>query len=1142
LNPSAALANKPIEVVVHGEARNIEQQFSHILGLVDPDFALLIPSSTTPPWPFAEYAKYSVQAGLDGPTGYVASNPYSISVAFASIAERLSVRFAFMLNHYGTIVSPNYRSIASGFDERAITTRRLENGEDFTEYNSDLTPGEGPMAWPFLFAVTLVINRDFSSQSCVVRSELVKFIRYMLNVADIKYELAISEFTSLISAETDTLLKVQSTLSSLTCNGVPISTDASDPIEIGGTSPVTAHVNTRMLWVEEFEKLDRVARYEYQAMDEGVAMLGLLRPDSSPDVLFFAPLTARRMYPNEYQNVILSEKAQTIHAGMFSIVFHYNLPPVAVARSVDAELIIDLETAALVFLGEIREWTDSRLTARNPQLIQAFVGVDTQITVVLCGRGLPSQSPLTPVGNHLALALNRTVAFRTAGVSMTLPVDWTEVAERRESLGAPSIFLPHEQSLESSVDLTPGSFGYNIDTGRANAIRQFRMVRNVKEKDGRVTENVVAPSYEALLALAQHTPPTSDISWVEENAMSDSPLFKDAWPLPMPISIAIETAASTLISTGFSASSICFRATRAVKFAIFMISYAGIAAASAKVGRGDLATLKEWREYFETELRKCTCEGEPILFVAPVIWEMPASVIDFSRWTGGIGLIVVAVTIGLVVAFKERTIIKVANLPFQIISLLGMSLLYSSALMYAEAPTSSSCSAIGWLVSVGAAGMFAPLCVKIVRVHYMASQQQRRSLRIKKLSNRLLFSFIAMWIALHIIVLGIAESKAQGILTPETVVKFEESRDHIYTQCSMVRSNAYSYIAVGLHSALLLLTFILSLGLMRVSSPFSESRHISWSLWNTLLSALIIIPLLLFTGGLHSDTGCFLVVFFLIWVTGGTMGMTFGWKMYHLFYEEWHVYRSIRSTASGISSAAVSSHLTKSSKTDGSSGLIGTDEQLDIEAAMQFPSLLGVSLVVLEKYITALETQIRMARAKRTAVFGKKSTVPVGGYKSKGGEEEEEDRELATIEEKHHAPSSSPTTPFRPHPFPSLSIHVNKHPNITVELEMLQPSSPVRMDALKAKTPATGSGPSSSPIQPQPHSRAASPFLPRPSASADRPRVNRKTSLGLSNRAPVRISTIPRSSTPDNPRPPSHVEISRRLPSTKYQDNCDCRK
>jgi ABC-type phosphate transport system substrate-binding protein len=1106
LNPNAVLVNRDIIMALHGDSFNLMAQLTIVLGQIDPEFATLVPSSNVPRWPLSKYARYKLDVGLDGPTGFVASTPYSITVAFVSIADRFQVRCVKLINPFGNAVLPTYHTIASGFNERVISSSRITSGSDIVTYNSDLTPGLGPNAWPLLFAVTLVIPKDYSTQSCVVRSELVKYIRWMINTADIKYNLAISESTSMISSETDSQLLVQHTIATLSCHGEPISNGDRDPIMFGGVTMVHHHFNLRDIWLSEFTRIEKVAEFEYAPMDEGEGMMGLLQANSQPDMLWFCPATARIMYPSEYQSIIESEETQTLHAGMFAIVPNYQLPNTAEKRMRDKqqELVIDMETLALVFLGDITEWTDARLTARNPQLITAFAGEDPTITVLWCGTGVMAEAPLTPAGNHLALALNRTAAFRDAGITMTLPVDWTELAARRDAKGAKYVSVPNERSMEAATSRIPGAISYLIFSGAANDVNLFRLARRVLDANGTWSENIVAPTVQSLLALANGTKPTQDIDWVEKNAISDSPLLSNAWPIPMAFSMAVATAASTGRSVGLSVESICFRQRQAVKFVEWMTTVEIVTVASEKAGRGDISSLPDWMDFFQLQLNKCTCQGEPILYIAPVIWEMPTGVRGFSQATAAIGLALAALTIVLIVLFRHRTIFQVASLLLQLVALTGMVMLFVAAIVYAEAPSTSSCSALGWLLSVGAACMFSPMCAKLFRVYHLASQQKKRNIRIRKLSNRTLIAGVGVWIVMHVIILGIAQSKAGGVLTPETLTRFEITRDHIYTQCSMVKSNAYSYVAIGLHAALLVVTVLVSFGLMRISSPFSESRHISWSLWNSMLTVLIVIPILIVSGGMQSDTGSFLIVFLLVWVTLTTLCFTFGYKLYHLMSEEWMVFMtmrqesSLRGSASGVSGA--SSHLTKSSKTEGSStGMMGSDnKQLDLDAALQLPNLGGTGIMLLEKYITALETQIRMARAKRHAVFGDPSPVPIGGYATiQLTAIEEEDRKQATWPVRSASPATQGVT-MRPRAANSISVHVSQQHSMEVSIE---PMSPVRIDA------ASDGGVQMTALS------ASSPYaLGVPSS----PGARRKAPLGVGipsssptgARSPMRITTI----------------------------------
>jgi hypothetical protein len=123
----------------------------------------------------------------------------------------------------------------------------------------------------------------------------------------------------------------------------------------------------------------------------------------------------------------------------------FNLPASVLATHTPyLPLRVTMETLASIFLGEIRSWTDPRLTHDNPMLAASFAinnaTATDNITLVFAGDGSAENAPLSVVSNHFLLALNRTQAFQSDSLLWSLPANFTALVVRLKERGIPFSF------------------------------------------------------------------------------------------------------------------------------------------------------------------------------------------------------------------------------------------------------------------------------------------------------------------------------------------------------------------------------------------------------------------------------------------------------------------------------------------------------------------------------------------------------------------------------------------------------------------------------------------------------------------------------------------------------------------------------
>jgi hypothetical protein len=136
---------------------------------LDAYFKQTIPPQELPTWPLSRYSSYRFVNDLEGPASYVLDNPYSIALAFVSVAAKLGVKSVSLKNPYGSIVRPNFDTLSAGLNERTVGSQQNDDGSIGYSYNRDINLAAGPNVWPFMLSITLIVSKEFSTQSCVGR-------------------------------------------------------------------------------------------------------------------------------------------------------------------------------------------------------------------------------------------------------------------------------------------------------------------------------------------------------------------------------------------------------------------------------------------------------------------------------------------------------------------------------------------------------------------------------------------------------------------------------------------------------------------------------------------------------------------------------------------------------------------------------------------------------------------------------------------------------------------------------------------------------------------------------------------------------------------------------------------------------------
>jgi len=705
-NGGESLPNQPIHVVLQDEPNSYIRDFTIAMTQAEP-ILFDIPVADEPAWPTERYARFTRVRTLEGPTSFVLTTPYTLSVALVGLASKLRVSIASVINPSGASVEPSFSSIQLAMAERGIASQR-NNATGAVEFRwtGNLALAPGSRSWPLTMAASLLLPRTYTRQGCRARSELAKFIRWMLNVESIRYALAIAERTTLLPDSMDKQLGVSDALMhSLRC-GVRAVVNSGEvvPITLAGSemSALSQSMDMRDLFLQTYASVDDDSHYVSSYADERESLEAILNPqaEQSIDIVWILPVSFERMYPGVLEGYYQTNELTLVHMGLYGVTVAFNLPTAVMADyETHLPLVLDVDTIAHLFLGNIASWRDARLATLNPLLGASFTstGADDAITLVFAGRGVLNTSHQFGVSNHFVMTLNASVPFQQdTSLTWEVPADWTQIAARLTARGIRFRWVESEYELEAAVARIPGAIGYYLaQRNTSDPRREFRVQVQAVVDPSRpdvLSPFVLAPSPETFLACAAGTEPSERADFIAEAAVSTALKYANCWPFPMLMSLALPKSVGFDANSRVTKEALCFRQSRVTRFAQWLSTQSSMINVAAMLGRGTIAALPNWRTFNLQLLDEITCAGEPILWTPALVWNLSDAVAQFSVAVSIIcGVLTLAIILA-VVHYRHRTILRIASLGMQALMFLGVLLLVPTPALLAADATTETCS------------------------------------------------------------------------------------------------------------------------------------------------------------------------------------------------------------------------------------------------------------------------------------------------------------------------------------------------------------------------------------------------------------------------------------------------------------------
>jgi len=921
-NSRMALSNATIQVFVQTIGTGVNLALTSFCGKVDSGFAAVVPAAQLPSWPPSLNKRGFTDAAALLST--LSDTPYAIGVGVYASLFNVQMPIGSFVNAQGVPVTVTPNSMALNLMELASSGYAAGR----TEY--DLTSPSTLAAFPLLTMNYLLVDKTAILTTCANKRLLLRFLQFLYS-SDIVRGIASLLNNVVFPAVLVSQIGLNTRLTTeLTCSGTALTVTA-------GASSIALHASAlrlMQLFATFYAGVDADITFDMQVVAEPLAVKRVALGEIS-----VALVNAGALGDNDV-SLLQQGRTRMIPAFVAGVVPIFVLPSAVTTFAAKAStaalglppllpLRVDLELLTLLFLGEINSWTDARVLVLNPQLAP-WLAASNASTVLQVVVGATAASDAMSAGKLLFQQMAR------SNVAADPQYAWAFVPPAVVSGPGSNPFLPVVKqssantsravvtliNVESRLLTKLQSIGSGVSYASMDAVftpaSEFQLVLpRSSEADPLV---VVEPTIEALQqcsasyfetdtwdsmtndqqdAYASYLEsPTTQRQWVDA-----SRAVPGCWGLSALLSFAFKVSYSSLMQSG-----VCATALHALTFLKFVQTEPILSSTAGSYGLTRLGDAPAIAYLSTKALYSAECDDTQLLVIPPVYWRVASAITTFGTTMGSIGMALAGISAVVVIIFRHKLVIRSASTPFLCATLLGMALLCASVIAWADEPSNFSCSAFLWTLNLGYMLLFTPLFAKTWRVWRIFSGAQ---LKVVKISNFVLLAAVAALLVCEIIVLA----TWQGVspLQPVEYSRVIGAEQHFFTHCSVTSDSGAGIGFVGVVAAgkglLLLFGALMAFSTRNVKAAFNESAQISWTIYNTLLAALLGVALIAGVSAVE-DTLMWLVLLLILWVSGASWALLFVPKFHMLFLSEEKVIEASRShitqeKADGFSFASI---------------------------------------------------------------------------------------------------------------------------------------------------------------------------------------------------------------------------------------------
>ncbi|KYR02863.1 G-protein-coupled receptor family 3 [Tieghemostelium lacteum] len=221
--------------------------------------------------------------------------------------------------------------------------------------------------------------------------------------------------------------------------------------------------------------------------------------------------------------------------------------------------------------------------------------------------------------------------------------------------------------------------------------------------------------------------------------------------------------------------------------------------------------------------------------------EVPKTFTRAFTATSGALILLALILEAVIYINKDKPIIRSASPIFCILIIMGGIIVYASIILWTVSPTTATCNARYWLVSIGFTTLIGSMVVKNFRIWLIFDNPELKTIKI---TNYQLFPWVAGLLVINALLVAIIT--ASGDLKMVEVMGIDDLTKYQYMQvCKMNNSGAIALYILLAYFALLLLVGVFVSWKIRIVdiAEFNESKPIANTLYAISFSLFVIVSL-----------------------------------------------------------------------------------------------------------------------------------------------------------------------------------------------------------------------------------------------------------------------------------------------------------
>ena len=784
--------------------------------------------------------------------------------------------------------------------------------------------------------------------TCEQKTEAIKFVNYLTvssAAASLATNMAILPASVYLTMPFPTIM----------CNTSPVQYDTSAQGTFAGVAILQPFMGPALKY---YANIDSTRSYVFQPNSRFAGLQQVLNGEA--DMAILSPDISRDINAVEWYNTLNSNSVSVKPAYMVATAPIHNLPAAILnmtssmfkysdAFNGGTGLKVSASVLPAILMGQITQWNDPSITAINPALAERFayatannITVNTQITLILCcGEAQADQTTGVQFYNALYKAMlrasnitNNPAAYDVSWFSQ-IPFSWNvSTLALLNKRNAQYLMAQQQSQVDILVSTTPGAIGVHL-VNYPNILPglEFAWLESAVGNASQTT--VTYPTRYNYLTYFSLTSSTSDIN--DFGLQHANPALQSVWPFTMLQSFVT-------LSAFYSDTQDITNMNKTLNLLEWLMFSHTLDTAVNNAGLVRVSESPRMLAQTKRQLNYITCDGKNCLITLPNVWSLTGSIAAFGYAGAAIGLLLCIGTAASLVIFKQRTVYRSASIAFLALINFGLCLLFLSAITVVQSPSPASCGSLAWLFTFGWAFTFKPLFLKMYRIYKIFNRKQ---LRVVKLSNMKLLSYLAVLLTLELVVAAVWQGVAP--LQPITTHVWQGVLDNQYTQCDVTSAGAPYLVILGVIKAcFLLFGTVMSFSTRKVSSTFNESSPVGWSIYNAIVACVVIIAIVTFTGAV-GDTLVLMELFLVFWVAYSTWAFIFGTKLFTIAQGE---------------KAEAYSHL---------------ESQRTYTGGFSFVSIDALTKQTIAAYEAALEEHLGAVRRKRMVIDGRAESLDSAG-------------------------------------------------------------------------------------------------------------------------------------------------------------------